>query len=115
MAFNQQELLTGTWLKIGEHGYSFRVTFHRDGTFTEAALFGESGASWTGRWWIQAEPPMPSKFSVPWCELHVMVKTPHGTYQLGVNRSDDGLHAGYEEREGDPSHRVRFKFVHVRP
>jgi hypothetical protein len=102
-AFDVDELLDGLWLKIGDHGESFRLVFHKDGMFTERQLFDDTGVSWTGTWEL-----LPSRNLV----LTVMTDT---TYLLVVPPgSQEGLHFGEETIPDDPeSTSVRYCFVHA--
>jgi hypothetical protein len=105
-AFDWEELLDGTWLKIGEHGHSFCLNFHEDGTFTESHLFSETGETWTGVWENET------------FDLFLYVTTPTAKYMLAIHPlAATGLHEGLEtDLNADPSsHQVRFRLVHVKP
>lgn len=39
--FNREEIVTGMWKKIGDHGYSFAMRFFTDGRFVEHNIASE--------------------------------------------------------------------------
>ncbi len=48
-SFTKEEIITGTWVKIGDQGYSFFVTCNTDGTVSEQNLFDEQSMV-SGTW-----------------------------------------------------------------
>jgi serine/threonine protein kinase len=98
--FAFEEVLEGTWIKIGDHGEPHRVRFLQDGSLTERNLFNFSETDfWGGVWRL----------------IDGVLRMNIGKYELDVTASVDGLHSGIEDKyEPDGVERnAYFRVVHA--
>lgn len=94
--FNEDELVEGSWIKVGDHGQSFVVEFSPGGTFTERSLFDPS-ESWEGSWTLKER----------------SVRLQFGNYELVmVANGAESIHSAIECDSGEESFNY-FKIIHV--
>jgi len=96
--FEMEELVEGHWIKVGDHGYSFIVRFHSDGTLTESSL-SNLAYRYAGRWTLEQG------------DLIIEIDS-DSHYRLRVIASrDQPVHSGIEENSAGG--RNDFRLVHV--
>jgi len=98
--FSYEELIEGTWIKIGDHGEPHRVQFLHDGKLLERNLFNFTETDfWEGSWRL----------------VDGVLRMNIGKYELDVTASVDGLHSGIEDTyEADGIERnAYFRVIHA--
>ena len=95
--FTIEEILSGTWIKIGDHGYSYSVTFFPDETFDEISLFDAT-----------------VKHHGVWKQEGTMIRTNVLEYELYIMANKTGaIHSGVECVGGKQTPDTYFKIIHL--
>jgi hypothetical protein len=93
----REEMLAGSWAKVGDHGHSFIVTFHTDGSLTECGLFDMSSTQ-RGTWLMVGK----------------AIRTRVSRYELDIFGSREGrMHSGIEFEDGQRKPTAYFEIIHL--
>jgi hypothetical protein len=96
--FYLEELLTGHWIKIGDHGHSFNFKLQSGGGLQEAKLFHPQ-ETWPGNWKL----------------VDGVLRINVAEYELDVFAAREGvIHSGIEESTNNSLHRVYYKVIHLK-
>lgn len=84
--FTVDEITKGTWIKVGDHGYPNQVIFNKDGTLVERPLFSfDENEWWDGSWRL----------------IDGALRMNIGIYELDIVASQNALHSGVEDADGN--------------
>ncbi len=96
-AFTRDEILQGSWVKVGDHGHHFIVRFHANGDLTETGLFNTS-TSWQGAWQL----------------IGSVLRMRVNKYELDIFANRDSvIHSGIEIDTTSHAPNAYFKVIHV--
>lgn len=93
----KEEVIQGSWVKIGDHGYQFIAFFKEDGIVWERHLSSREGSGWKGTWSIEES----------------MLKMTVEPYSLYIVANNAGvIHSGVEFQEGKQEPNAYFSILH---
>lgn len=96
--FTKDEVLQGKWIKISDHGYSFVVQFHPNGTLVETNMFHPFDRG-SGSWEL----------------LGAVLRMRVGNYELDIFANcNDVIHSGIEIEHGRYQPHAVFKVIHLK-
>lgn len=96
-AITYEEIIQGTWIKVSDHGYNFKVKFFADGTLTESDLFNEN-VSWKGSWKL----------------IGMALRMNVEKYELDIFANKEGvIHSGIEMDTSTRLPNAYFKVIHI--